>query len=336
MNETYFWERRIHCMNETCEAYQKIRSGHVIKVGQTQKCIHRYRFTTCRKTCAETKGTLFYRLRHSEENVVECMALLSDRNRFAAIHWIKGIKEETMCHWMEKMEGHREQLEEQMILPYTPTYIQIDARWSLSVTKKKRKREEATKGIFWRITAIDGENRLRLRWDFAKTEAKAAYHVVKHMPQEPHTRATDGLGAYREAMIANLGYRSRISRSWKTASTLATRQKLDISTDHREKRKGEVSWSFFKSDRWRCGRSGIDSWRTDSICGKNTCDITPDDENTPRRKRTSDNTSPLAITESSHGSWSHRPRLDSQRDADSRACSAVCQHVRGRLSSFVS
>jgi hypothetical protein len=41
----------------------------------------------------------------------------------------------------------------------------------LVIKKKKGKREEAAGGTFWRITAIDRENRLRLGRVLAKTES---------------------------------------------------------------------------------------------------------------------------------------------------------------------
>jgi transposase-like protein len=86
MSETQFGERGIYCMNEVCEEYQKIQPGHVIQYGQTDKGTQRYTCKICKKTCTETKGTLFYRLRHSEEDRVDCMAMLGDRKSVAAIH----------------------------------------------------------------------------------------------------------------------------------------------------------------------------------------------------------------------------------------------------------
>ena len=85
------------CLNEACEEYQKVHHGNMMKYGQTEKGVQRYRCKTCKKTFTETKGTMFYRCRHSEEEIVECMQMLGDRNSLAAIHRIKGVKEETVC-----------------------------------------------------------------------------------------------------------------------------------------------------------------------------------------------------------------------------------------------
>src|SRR5260370_34990629 len=54
---------------------------------------------------------MFYRCRHTEEEIAECISLLGDRNSLAAIHRIKGIKEETVVKWLEKASDHVKQFE---------------------------------------------------------------------------------------------------------------------------------------------------------------------------------------------------------------------------------
>ena len=44
----------------------------------------------------ETKGTVFHGRHHSQETSLECLAWLAERNSLAAIHRVKGIKEETV------------------------------------------------------------------------------------------------------------------------------------------------------------------------------------------------------------------------------------------------
>ncbi len=80
------------CLNEACEDYQKLNCGNMMKYGKTDTGVQRYRCKTCRRTFTETKGTMFYRLRHSEEEVVECVAMIGDRNSLSAMYRIKGTK----------------------------------------------------------------------------------------------------------------------------------------------------------------------------------------------------------------------------------------------------
>src|SRR5437763_6429051 len=118
------------CLNEACKDYKKFMPDNVIKYGQTEKGVQRYRCKTCKKTYTETKGTMFYRCRHSEEEIVECMQMVGDRNSLAAIHRIKGIKEETVCNWLEKAASHIEQFEEGIVRKQKLSRVQTDALWT--------------------------------------------------------------------------------------------------------------------------------------------------------------------------------------------------------------
>jgi len=118
------------CLNEKCPDYGQGKKGSIRKTGKTEKGVQRYQCKTCKKTFTETKGTLFYRLRHSEEEVIACMEMVGDRNSLAAIHRMKGIKEETVCNWLERAATHVERLEEYLVVPYKLSRVQIDAIWT--------------------------------------------------------------------------------------------------------------------------------------------------------------------------------------------------------------
>ena len=118
------------CLNEACEDYNKTNHGNITKYGKTDKGVQRYRCKTCKKVFVETKGTMFYRVRHSPEEIIECMAMVGDRSSLAAIHRVKGIKEETVLNWLERAKTHVEEVEEHLIVPYKLSRIQIDALWT--------------------------------------------------------------------------------------------------------------------------------------------------------------------------------------------------------------
>jgi transposase-like protein len=118
------------CWNEACADYGQVGKGNIIKNGKTDKGVQRYRCQTCRQTFTQTKGTLFYRCRHSEETMVECLAMVGDRASLAAIHRIKGVKEETVCQWLERAARQVEQIEERLVGPKKLTRVQMDALWT--------------------------------------------------------------------------------------------------------------------------------------------------------------------------------------------------------------
>ena len=117
------------CLNEACEDYNKINQGNVIKSGKTDKGVQRYICKTCKKSFTETKGTIFYRSRHTEDEIIECMSMLGDRNSLAAIHRIKGIKEETVMKWLEKASAHVKQFE-RLVRKKKLSRVQFDALWT--------------------------------------------------------------------------------------------------------------------------------------------------------------------------------------------------------------
>ena len=76
------------------------------------------------------------------------MAMVGDRNSLAAIHRMKGIKEETVIQWLEKAVTHVEEIEEQLVGSYKLSRVQIDALWTYVGHKgekgggQKKKQEE--------------------------------------------------------------------------------------------------------------------------------------------------------------------------------------------------
>jgi hypothetical protein len=65
-------------------------------------------------------------------------------------------------------------------------------------------------GEFWRGTAIEIDTRLRVARALVKTEEEAAQQMMAKLkarfcPEQPPSVATDGKGAYREALVATWG-----------------------------------------------------------------------------------------------------------------------------------
>jgi transposase-like protein len=118
------------CWNEACADYGQVGRGNIIKNGKTDKGVQRYRCQTCTHSFTQTKGTLFYRCRHPEETIVECLAMVGDRNSLAAIHRMKGVKEETVGQWIERAAAHVEQFEEHLVRSYKLSRVQLDALWT--------------------------------------------------------------------------------------------------------------------------------------------------------------------------------------------------------------
>ena len=62
------------CPNEACPDYGKLPSEqqpNVIKFGTTKRGRQRYKCKSCGQTFTETKGTLFYRRRTPEAEIID-------------------------------------------------------------------------------------------------------------------------------------------------------------------------------------------------------------------------------------------------------------------------
>jgi transposase-like protein len=118
------------CWNEACADDGQGGKGNLIKNGKIDTGVQRYRCQTCTQTFTQTKGTLLYRCRHSEEERVACLAIGGDRTSLAAIHRMKGIKEETVCRWMERAATQVEQIKEHLVGPKKLSRVQLDALWT--------------------------------------------------------------------------------------------------------------------------------------------------------------------------------------------------------------
>ncbi len=56
--------------------------------------------------------------------------MLGDRNSLAALHRVKGVKEETVGQWVERAAAHVEQFEEHIVKSHKLSRVQVDALWT--------------------------------------------------------------------------------------------------------------------------------------------------------------------------------------------------------------
>jgi transposase-like protein len=138
MDQTQLVLPRSFCWNENCPDYGKIDHGNIRKFGRTAKGTQRYQCKTCEKTFVETKGTVFYGRHHSQDTILECLAWLAERSSLAAIHRVKGIKEETVAGWLQEAARHVEEIEALLIANYRLTRAQLDAMWTYVGNKGKK------------------------------------------------------------------------------------------------------------------------------------------------------------------------------------------------------
>lgn len=118
------------CWNASCSAYGQVDLGNIRKYGRTPGGVQRYQCRICRHTFVETIGTVFYGRRRPQETILDCLAMLAERNSLAAIHRVKGVKEETVMAWLHVAAAHVERIEALLLANYKLTRAQLDAMWA--------------------------------------------------------------------------------------------------------------------------------------------------------------------------------------------------------------
>ena len=134
------------CWNPHCADYGKVDQGNIRRFGRTQAGTQRYQCRTCNGTFVETIGTVFYGRHHSQATILECLALLAERNSLAAIHRVKGIKEETVIDWLGHAAKHVDRIEALLLANFQLTRAQLDAMWTYVGHKGE-------KGDVWKRTS---------------------------------------------------------------------------------------------------------------------------------------------------------------------------------------
>jgi len=118
------------CPHEPCGDYRRVDGGNLIRFGHTKNGTQRFRCHTCGHTFTQTKGTLFYRKQTPRQDIVETLALLAEGVRISSITRAKGIKEDTILHWLRQAAHHAETVEAVLLRDYQVSKAQIDALWT--------------------------------------------------------------------------------------------------------------------------------------------------------------------------------------------------------------
>lgn len=131
------------CPNEACPDYGKLQDGqrqrNIIKFGKTRQGVPRYRCKTCKKTFTGTTGTIFYRKRTPEHEILETLALLAEGNRISSLSRVKGFKEDTILAWLREAARHAEAVDEVLMSEFQVERGQLDALWAYVGNKGEKK-----------------------------------------------------------------------------------------------------------------------------------------------------------------------------------------------------
>lgn len=123
------------CPNSGCDDYGKLQASNIIKFGKTRAEHQRYRCHSCERTFTETKGTIFYRKRTPQEEIMEALAFIAEGSRVSSVARAKGHKEDTILSWLREAAHHAEAVEEVLLKDYQIERGQLDSLWATRVKK---------------------------------------------------------------------------------------------------------------------------------------------------------------------------------------------------------
>jgi transposase-like protein len=130
------------CPNEACPDYGKLQNGqqqNLDKFGKTRKGVQRFRCRTCGRTFTETIGTIFYRKRTPEHEILETLAWLAEGSRISSLTRVKGFKEDTILAWLRQAARQAEALDEVLMKDFQIKPGQLDALWVYVQNKGEKK-----------------------------------------------------------------------------------------------------------------------------------------------------------------------------------------------------
>jgi transposase-like protein len=129
------------CPNPACPEYGKPQrdKSNIKKSGKTKAGVQRYQCKTCGKTFTATKGTILFRKRTPEGEILETLALLAEGSRISSLSRAKGIKEDTILQWLREAAQHAEAVSDVLMADFRIKRAQIDALWSYVGRKSQKK-----------------------------------------------------------------------------------------------------------------------------------------------------------------------------------------------------
>ena len=129
----------LSCWNEDCPDYGQANHGSIRKFGQTRRGTQRYQCKTCKHTFVATRGTVFYGRHHSEETILECLAMLATGQSWAKVERCQSVQRGTVLKWVKEAVLHADGIEVLLQDRFHLSRTQLDALWSYADREKEEK-----------------------------------------------------------------------------------------------------------------------------------------------------------------------------------------------------
>lgn len=149
------------CPNPECTHYRRMQQGNVSAIATylTQSGKRRvFRCRTCATHFAETRETVFFDLRTSEEKVMMALKMLLVRVDLAGVCFVLGVTQETVLAWLRRAAHQAAAINRHLLRDLPVTQVQLDEMWNFIERKHARETEAAGESL------PDGEDGRQWVW----------------------------------------------------------------------------------------------------------------------------------------------------------------------------
>ena len=106
-----------------------------------------FRCRTCATHFAETRETVFFDLRTSDEKVMMARKMLLVRVDLAGICFVLGVTEETVLAWLKRAAHQAEAINRHLLRDLPVTQVQLDEMWNFIERKHARETDETGESL---------------------------------------------------------------------------------------------------------------------------------------------------------------------------------------------
>ena len=203
------------CPNPACTHYRRMQQGNVSAIATylTQSGKRRlFRCHSCGLPFSETRETVFFDLRTSEEKVMMALKMLLVRVDLAGIGFVLGVTEATVLAWLKRAAHQAEAINHHLLQNLPVTQVQLDEMGNFIARKHARETDEAGESL---PEGQDGRQWIwvsfapEFRWMIAAVVGPRTLETAKEVVAATKARVagipaffSDGFTCYLAALIA--------------------------------------------------------------------------------------------------------------------------------------
>jgi len=138
------------CPNPQCTHYRRMQQGNVSAIATclTQSGKRRiFRCHTCETPFSETRDTVFFDLRTSEDKGMMALKMLLVRVDLAGISFVLGVTEETVLAWLRRAAYQAEAINQHLLRTLPVTQGQLDEMWNVIGRKQAQETDRAGESL---------------------------------------------------------------------------------------------------------------------------------------------------------------------------------------------